>query len=221
MKRIAAGVIALILCAQPTGAVGGDFARSFGIGVRGGIARALNGGWSAAQGMRGATKIGPDFEVAVEKWIGGHYRCEAAVMLAWMDFKTGTFPVGAAGPSFTTSALVFGNCYHFTDALLRPFVAAGAGIYFWNMNTDKPLGGVLRIGGTRFQKMSYGLNAGGGLEWAASPQLSIVLEARYHYILAQDRFLFGDAFTEQGVLTLGLGASCFFLSHAEPRKEGR
>ncbi len=221
MRRIAAGVIALILCAQPTGALGGDFARSFRIGVRGGMARALNGGWSAAQGMRGATKIGPAFEVAVEKWIGGHYRCEAAAMLAWMDFKTGAFPVGAAGPSFTTSALVFGNCYHFTDARLRPFVAAGAGIYFWEINKDRPLGGVLRTGGTGFRKMSYGLNAGGGLEWAAAAHLAIILEARYHYILAEDRFLFGDAFTEQGVLTLGLGASYAFFSHAEPRKEDR
>jgi hypothetical protein len=221
LNRIAAGVIALILCAQPAGALGCDFARSFGIAVRGGMARSLNGGWDAARGMRGATKVGPDFEIAVEKWVGGHYRCEAAAMLAWMDFNKGAFPIAASGPSFTAGALVFGNCYHFTEARVRPFVAAGAGIYFWKMNMDRPLGGILRTEGTRFQKMSYGLNAGAGLEWVASPLFSIVLDARYHYILAEDRFLFGDSFTEQGVLTLGAGVSYSFSSRGEPRKAGR
>jgi hypothetical protein len=221
MRRIAAVVIAAALCAQPSAALGAGWLRSFGITVGAGAARSLNGGWTAAQGMGQATTIGPDFEVALERWLGGHYRCEAAAVLGWMDFKAGAFPVQARGPSFTTSALLFGNCYHFTSERLRPFIAAGTGIYFWKINTDRPLGGVLRIQGSEFQKMSWGINAGGGLDWAASPLVSFILEARYHYILSEDRFLFGDSFTEQGVLTVGIGVSYAFCPRFEERKAGR
>ncbi len=220
-KRIALLATLLALCPGPSSAAGNALGGPFGIMLGAGACRSLDGAWTASQGMREATKLGPAFEVAVEKWIGGHYRCEAAAMLAWMDFEPASFPPGASDPSFTTGALLFGNFYHFTEARIRPFVAAGTGIYFWKMNTDKPLGGVLRVEGTRFQKASWGLNAGLGLEWAVSPLVSVMLEARYHYILSEDGFLFGDAFTEQGVLTAGLGVSYSFSRRLDSRWEDR
>jgi hypothetical protein len=206
-------VVAVLALVAPLSKVGArDFNRSIGIGLRAGLASSVNGSWTAENSMRESAEAGPDFAIAIEKWIGGHFRCEMAVMLAWMNFKEGSFPAKADSPSFTVPGLTFSNSYHFTSNRVRPFLAAGAGVYFWKINTDGPLGCVYRREGEKLQKMSYGLSAGGGAELISSPRTSVTIDVRYHYVLCRDRFIFGSSFTEQGILTLTCGASFYLTS---------
>jgi hypothetical protein len=207
---VATIVASLLILSAPALAEGETLGRSFGIGMRIGTATSTNGGWSAGRSMPDAVRTGPDLNVAVEKWVTDHFEVELEAKLAWMSFREGAFPERVEHASFTVPALLFSNSYFFSMNRLRPFVAAGAGLYAWKINTGGPLGGVYRTGGERFEKMSYGLHGGLGAEYIVSRQASVLVEARYHFIFSQDRFVFGSEFTEQGMLTMSVGVSGYF-----------
>lgn len=212
MRKIAALAAALLVLAPPASSSGGALGRTFGVGIRAGTVRSMGGGWTAEKRMSEAVNAGPDVDVAFEKWIGDHFKNELDLKLAWMSFRDGSFPGAADDPSFTIPALVFSNSYFFGANRLRPFLSAGAGIYFWKINTGGPLRRVYRSEGERLEKMSYGLHGGAGAECMLSKRASLNLEARYHAILSQDRFIFGNEFTEQGVLTAAAGVSVYFTT---------
>jgi len=213
LKRIWLSIALLLMClALLSSSSNAEPTRTFGFTVSAGTAISVNGSYNEAVDMPNALEAGYDYDIAFDKWIGRHFRASMTVKLAWMKFKNGTEGVAGESPSFTVPALVFRNFYHFASGRIRPFVSGGTGLYFWRFNTDGVLGSVARFEGERQQKMSIGVNAGAGLEVVLSKNSSILIDPSYHYILSQDRFVFGERFTEQGFVTLDVGFSYYFSS---------
>jgi len=179
--------------------------RTLGISLSAGLAKSINGTYDGSLEMKDALKTGYDYNIDIERWIGEHFRASMTFKLSWMNFKDTAEGVTGESPSFTVPALIFRNSYHFTSHRIRPFVSAGAGLYFWKFNTDKPLGAVLRFEGERQQKMSIGLNIGAGVEIALSRNFSLIIDPVYHFILSKDSFVFGEGFSEQGMVSLSMG----------------
>ena len=185
-------------------------AGQIGISLGGGFARSINGTYNGPYEMSDALNMGPSFNLSVERWIGDHFRTSMGFGLLWMNFKEDAEGPAGENPSFTIPVITFRNLYHFTTKKMRPFVSFGAGLYFWRFNTDKPLGSVLRFEGERQQKMSIGLSTGVGLEISIGPNISILIDPVYHYILSKDSFVFGNGFSEQGILTTNIGVCYTF-----------
>jgi len=185
-----------------------------GLTLSGGFTKSINGTYNGPYEMSDALRMGPSFNLSIERWIGNHFRTSMGFGLFWMNFKEDSEGISGENPSFTVPALTFRNSYHFTTKKVRPFVSFGAGLYFWRFNTDKPLGSVLRFEGERQQKMSIGLSAGAGLEISIGHNISILIDPVYHYILSKDSFVFGSGFSEQGIVTTNIGVCYTFGTHS-------
>jgi len=178
--------------------------RTLGVGLSAGFLKSISGSYDGSLEMNEALETGYSYGIELERWIGDHFRASMVFGLSWMRFKETASGVEGEDPCFTVPALMFRNSYHFTTGRIRPFISAGAGLYFWKFNSSGPLGAVMRFEGERLQKMSIGLLGGVGLEVAVSDNISVIIEPVYHYILSKDRFIFGEGFSEQGMMSFSL-----------------
>ncbi|HOP05708.1 MAG TPA: outer membrane beta-barrel protein [candidate division Zixibacteria bacterium] len=95
---------------------------------------------------------------------------------------------------------------------VNPYLLAGGGLYFWKV-TDDGAGGdalVINEAGDDFSKTSFGLQFGGGVEIYATPNISILVEGKYHMIFTEDKDTFGDDFGNLGVIGLKAGLTYHF-----------
>lgn len=186
--------------------------RTFGFGIHTASIHSINGTYTDGTAMRDAVGVGPGFGATVERWVGKHFRTGITASLAWMGFNEDMSYEDNDSPTFSIFALVFDSSYHFTNKRLRPFLSAGAGLYSWRITEDGQFGTPQRFEGEKLEKLSIGLKAGFGIEYNINDSLSLKFESAYNYILAKDSFLFGNEFTEQGILMFGIGVTYYLTT---------
>lgn len=146
---------------------------------------------------------------------------EIGYQLSWMDFEKEFRTEEGKTPAFVVHQITLAGKYNFgdlisPDARIRPFISAGIGMYPFRF-TEDGLGGDTQVlpNGNKFEKTSFGLNTGAGIEIRALNRLSIIGGVRYHYLFAKDDDKFGadSGFKNQGLLNYGIGLSYHLPIH--------
>lgn len=133
-----------------------------------------------------------------------------------MNFEKGYRVEAGKTPAFEVHQITVSGIYNFADLIssrIRPFVSAGIGLYPFRVTADGISGDTEKLAnGNKFDKTSFGLNGGVGVEVLATNHLSAFGGLRYHYLFAKDDNKFGANanFGDQALLSLGLGLSYHF-----------
>ncbi|MCG3119372.1 MAG: hypothetical protein ALAOOOJD_01764 [bacterium] len=171
----------------------------------------VGGSFSSSLKTSDAVKTGASYGLAWQYFPWRSFGVQAGYEFGGMHFKAPSAP--GETPAFVIHQITVAGIYNFANAIgssarLRPLINAGVGLYPFRINVDGFSGAAAKLSnGNEFTKTSFGLNAGAGVEFAATNRFSIYGGARYQYLFAKDEQKFGaDAgFGDQRILNYGLG----------------
>ncbi|MCR4439009.1 MAG: hypothetical protein NUW13_08210 [candidate division KSB1 bacterium] len=193
------GVLSVALLAEAQSTVAG------GLGVRGGMLTPVAGSYNATLSTAELLDRGSSYGLFLRQQVGKHYGIEAAVDLGWAAFAPEHRQEQGMTPHFVLPAVTFSNVLRLPLGPVAPYGVAGVGIFPWRFTRDGLNGDPVSVEGEALQKMSAGITGGAGIELRLTRWLSLFGEARVASLLSRDRFLFGEHFSEQTMLTVNTG----------------
>ncbi|MGQ9560635.1 MAG: hypothetical protein ACUVTG_01080 [Candidatus Oleimicrobiaceae bacterium] len=200
-RRLWWAVVTVALLAGGEAAI----ADSFGLGVRTGMLLPAAGSYNAEVSTAELLEQGYSHGLFLRQQISRHYGIEAGVDLGWAAFAQAHREDADKTPHFVLPAVTFCNRMGLPLGPVVPYAAVGVGIFPWRFTREGLTGDPVTVEGEALQKMTAGLVGGAGVELKLSRWAAIFVETRATYLLSRDRFLFGEHFSEQTVLTVGGG----------------
>lgn len=176
---------------------------SWGVRLSGGLLKSAAGSIDMTNSSADVLDTGPGLSLSVSKRVSERFSTEITAGMGWMDFGKKLYETSS---NFSLGTVVLSNSYSVVrvgrmDLLIR----AGAGMYYWRICAEEIFGAARQFEGEDLQKISIGLQAGIGAEFAITRLISLTAESSYNYILCKDTFHFGRGFTEQGIINFNLG----------------
>jgi len=187
------------------------FSSSFGsgekLGLKLGISgiKSLSGSFNDSTAMSDYLDPGKSYEIGILHQISNYYAIEVSISVGWMSVRKDQREDPSKEPVFLFPRISFSNLISFPFGRITPYTRLGLSIVPWKFTQDGPRGETTLFEEEKFQKMSFGLHGGLGLELRLTNWFSIYGEGIFHYLLCRDEFFFGKGFAEQGILTFGGG----------------
>ena len=187
------------------------FSPSFGFGEKLGVRlessgiKSLYGSFNDSTAMSDYLDPGMSYGIGIVHRISNYYTVEVSVDVGWMAVKENQRAVPSKRPVFFFPRISFSNLVSFPIGRIVPYTRLGVSIVPWKFTQDGPGGETTLFEGEKFQKISFGLHGGLGLELRLTNWFSVYGEGTFHYLLCRDEFFFGKGFTEQGILRFGGG----------------
>jgi opacity protein-like surface antigen len=210
MKKIIHGLMGLLILTSGVGASGLLDRWSLRLGP-GGIF-ALGGRFSDSAKLSQVVNLGFDLDAGIRYKVNDYVVIDADYVFSWLSVKTDfrPFDYKEQRPALNLQMVTINGAFFLsTGYVFKPYLTLGAGIYPWEFS-QTPIWGdpwPAPADPTRtFSKVSFGFNAGLGIEMHLFSTFSAFTEARYHYVFARDPERFGtDDFTQQDFLALRIG----------------
>ena len=177
------------------------------LGIRLGVAsiQSVSGSFNESTRTSDYLTPGMSYSVGIHHRISDYYGVAVGIDFGWMTVDEAYRENPAEEPAFVLPQIYFSNFVFLPLGRIQPYARLGASIVPWRLTVDGPGGDVAQFEGENFQKMSFGLHGGVGLELRLADWFALYGEGVFHYLLSRDRFFFGKGFTEQGILHLGGG----------------
>jgi hypothetical protein len=114
-------------------------------------------------------------------------------------------------PYFNVDGILNFGGFMKPSSMINPYLTAGAGAYMWKVNDDGVGGNAIKLASTKeFRNTSPGIHFGPGVEFFATPVLSIFAEGKYHLIFTKDNDKFGPEFKNLGAVDATVGPTYHF-----------
>ena len=190
--------------------------------VQGGlvIGKSVSGNYTAGLTSSEMLEPGTGYSAGIGAQLSSHYRIESNVVLLELPFKREYRPNKLWRPTFALPGWIFSNVLSWRMGPVSLDFPFGVGVYFWSFTEDGLGSDPLQFEGQALEKMSMGFHAGAELEFGLFRSLRLFVRGTYHYILSKDRFLFGEGFSEQGVMQWQSGIRWYFWQR-NPLKTGK
>ncbi len=182
--------------------------------------KSVTGTYTAQVSTPDMLEPGSGFGAGVGVELTPHYRIASSLAWLALPFKKDYRPNKLWRPTFEVPAWTFINILQWRLGRVTLELPLGVGIYFWRFTENGRGSDALQFEGQALEKMSFGINAGAGLEMRLVKSFRLFVAGTYHYILSQDRFLFGENFSEQGVFVWKSGLRWYFWQR-NPLKVGK
>jgi len=167
--------------------------------------KSLSGSFNDSTAMSDYLDPGMSYRIGIVHQISNYYAVEVNIDIGWMSVKKNQREDSSKEPVFFFPRISFSNLISFPLGKMIPYTILGVSIVPWKFTQDGSGGEATLFEGEKFQKMSFGLHGGLGLELRLTDWFSIYGEGAFHYLLCRDEFFFGKGFTEQGILRFGGG----------------
>ena len=218
MKRIALIIMVLgVVCFSFSQANAFDKVNKLGVGIDGGILIPATGDVVPDSSVSDFFDLGPSFGVHVCYGVIPEFSVEAGFKYSFMKMKDEVNDEPSKEPYlnmpqiYVDGILNLGSFIKKENNMINPFVRAGVGIYPWKLTEDDVTGDAVRLDNNEeFKKTSFGLNFGAGLEYFATPELSLFAEGKFHYVFTKDEDKFGPDFDDTGHIGVTAGLTYYF-----------
>ena len=218
MKRIALTIMVLgVVCFSFSQANAFDKVNKLGVGIDGGILIPATGDVTSDSSIGYFFDLGPSFGVHVCYGVIPEFSVEAGFKYSFMKMKDEVNDEPSKEPYlnmpqiYVDGILNLGSFMEKENNMINPFVRAGVGIYPWKLTEDDVTGDPVQLdNGEEFKKTSFGLNFGAGLEYFATPELSLFAEGKFHYVFTKDEDKFGPDFDDTGHIGVTAGLTYYF-----------
>jgi hypothetical protein len=207
MKRILTVAVFVFFPAVLLAQVPGE---RFGVFVGPAVGRSVSGTYYTGTSMPEMLLPGAGAEMGISVEVSRHYAIRSSFLWMALPFKEEYRPNRLWKPAFELPAWLFTNEVRFVFSRLQIGIPFGAGIYFWRFSENSWGSDPFLFEGEKLQKMSFGIHAGVRLAWNVWGPFELFVEAKGHHIFAKDKFLFGEKFTEQGILLWQSGLQWWF-----------
>lgn len=194
-----------------------DMTGKLGVGIDGGLLIPAGGDMTADSSFSDFFGSGIDFGAHINYGIIPELSLQAGFRYSFfkMDDEANGDPDNEpylnTPQVYLDAILNLASFFNNPDNAFNPYVKAGAGIYFWKITEDGVGGDAIELGnGDDLSKTSLGINFGLGVEYFATPNVSIFAEGLYDYIFTKDEDKFGDDFSNLGDIGIRLGFSYYF-----------
>jgi opacity protein-like surface antigen len=217
MKRIA--VIAVLFCltlAPIAGAQIDNNIGKLGFGVDGGLFIPASGDFTADSSFSDFFSVGPGFGAHVNYTICKQAAVRGGFSYTFLKMKDEARGNMTNKPYLATPYLYLDGILNFggfmkPGSTINPYLAAGAGFYTWKVTDDGVGGDAIKLANNEeFKNTSLGIHFGPGVEFFATPALSIFAEGKYHLIFTKDNDKFGPEFKNLGAVDATVGLTYHF-----------
>ena len=191
---------------------GFGFNEKLGIRMRTSRIQPLKGSMNDSTKMSDYLNPGVSYGIGICHIISDFYTIEFGLDVGWMSVKREWREDPDSEPVFFFPRFYFSNMIRLPMNRVVPYLRMGASIVPWKFTIDGPKGESSLFEGEKFQKMSFNLHAGIGLEIRLTSWFALYCEGNWDYLFCRDQFFFGKNFTEQGILGLG-GGILLYLIH--------
>jgi hypothetical protein len=176
-------------------------------GLRVGTARMMSvfGSRNDSTKMTDYLNPGMTYSFSIVHRFSPYYSVEVGADIGWMPVDEQYRQEPGKEPVFFYPRIYFSNLISFPWKRLHPYLRLGVSIAPWRITQDGPGGDAMLFEGEKFQKVSFDLHAGLGLEFSLFSWLSVYGDGRLDVLFCRDAFFFGKGFTEQGILSFGAG----------------
>jgi hypothetical protein len=203
MRKLAGGLLALLLTASVTPCSASDLTGSGGIGVRGGTLFFTKDELIKEQAT---PRISGDLVLSYA-WTD-HITADVTVGWGWSKLDSGTdsFFVANVVPLFP-----IGIRYMLKDATTRPFIGGGGGLYNWSILSQDLGAAKDPVTFERLRRVDPGIYGIAGFERTMSKHITMTADGSYTYIFAGDEDLFPSGYSgPKAYFAVRLGVSFWF-----------
>jgi hypothetical protein len=203
MRKLAGGLLALLLTASATPCSANDLTGSGGVGIRGGTLFFTKDELIKEQA---SPRLSGDLVLSYQ-WTD-HITADVTVGWGWSKLDSGTdsFFVANVVPLFP-----IGIRYALKDTQLRPFVGGGGGLYNWSILSHDLGAAKDPITFERLRRVDPGIYGIAGFDRTMSKHITMTLDGSYTYIFAGDEDLFPSGYSgPKAYFAVRLGVSFWF-----------
>jgi outer membrane protein W len=202
-RKLAGGLLALLLTATASPLFANDMSGYGAIGIRGGTLF-----FTQDEDLKEQAQPRLSGDLVLSYGMTDRITADVTIGWGWNRLDTGTdsFYVANIVPLFPIGAR-----YMIREGTMRPFVGAGGGLYNWSILSEDLGAAKDPVTFERLRRVDFGLYGVAGVERQMSKHITMTLDGSYTRIFAADELNFPSGYNgDKAYFSVRLGASFWF-----------